>query len=233
MLSGHFWDAYFRDYDILNELTAYRHLIQTMARRLELSPDDSVLDVGSGTANLECAFVIRPSRAVCFDMAKEGLALSKKKAPWVETVEGDMMRPFPFGDAQFTAIASNNALYAVPRNERARVYREIRRVLKPGGKVVISNILEHFSPVKLYAGEVQKSFRDYSIFGALRRILLFLPPTVRLLYYNHKIKKAHIEHGHDFFRPGELGAELQKIGFTVVGTERLYDDQAELVVARL
>jgi SAM-dependent methyltransferase len=46
----------------------------------------------------------------------------------------------PFADARFDAVIANHMLYHVPQRERA--YAEIRRVLRPGGRLIASTIGE-------------------------------------------------------------------------------------------
>ena len=232
MLSTDFWKKYFRDYDTLQELGAYRELMQSLYSALQHNQEDTILDLGAGTGNLQVLFSeIKPAQMVCFDMSEEGLARCTQKAPWATTVKGDLEETLPFADASFSIIVSNNALYTIARRERESIYREIARVLKPEGRMVIANILEHFSPFAIYMHEIKRKMRLEGIAKTAYDAIRLLPPTMRIMYYNARIKKAHSTGEYNLFSKGEQSRELEKVGLSIVHAQNAYADQSELVVA--
>ena len=127
-----FWNAYFHDYDVLNELHSYQSLMEHLENALKIQPGESVLDFGSGTGNF--ARRLRSDavgQLVCFDMSPEGLALCRQKSPWSVIVQGNAQDTLPFADNRFDAIVSSNMLYTIPRRERARIFKELYRVCRP------------------------------------------------------------------------------------------------------
>jgi demethylmenaquinone methyltransferase/2-methoxy-6-polyprenyl-1,4-benzoquinol methylase len=105
-------------------------------------PGDAVLDVCCGTGDLAIAARGRGAdRVVGLDFSDEMLARARRKAPELEWVRGDALA-LPFGDASFDAATVGFGVRNVEDLEGA--VRELRRVLRPGGRVAI---LELTTPV--------------------------------------------------------------------------------------
>lgn len=119
---------------------AFRERILERAR---LAPGESVLDVGCGTGTLaiRAARHVGPTGAVHgIDPSPEMIARARKKAAREKVAasfETAVVQTLPFPDAQFDAVFATLMLHHLPRPAREAALREIRRVLKPGGRLVI------------------------------------------------------------------------------------------------
>jgi ubiquinone/menaquinone biosynthesis C-methylase UbiE len=107
-----------------------------------LSAGESVLDVGCGTGTLAIAAKrqVGPGGLVCgIDASPEMIARADSKAVKAGVdveFRNAVVESLPFRSAQFDVVLSTLMLHHLPARLRSQCANEIRRVLKPGGRVL-------------------------------------------------------------------------------------------------
>jgi ubiquinone/menaquinone biosynthesis C-methylase UbiE len=132
------------------------HPFITRARLREVlspRPGERVLEVGPGTGYyaLPVARALEPGGTLdALDIHQEMLVHTMRRArqaglPNILATQGDA-RALPYPDASFDAAYLILVLGEVPRQDEA--LRELRRILKPGGRLVVGELLgdPHYVP---------------------------------------------------------------------------------------
>lgn len=102
-----------------------------------------ILEVGCGTGS-NLWFMAREGFSVSgIDGASTAIGIAKQRLDeecpgWNQsgsTLENGDIADLPFADAMFDAVIDNEAIYANSFSESQKIYADIARVLKPGGKL--------------------------------------------------------------------------------------------------
>jgi ubiquinone/menaquinone biosynthesis C-methylase UbiE len=119
---------------------AFREKLVALAH---LGRGESVLDVGCGTGTLAIAAGRRvgaSGRAAGIDASPEMIAraISKAAKAGIDVAfKHAVAEALPFADAQFDVVLNTLMLHHLPRKVRQQCVREIHRVLKPEGRVLV------------------------------------------------------------------------------------------------
>lgn len=111
----------------------------------ELAGGEAVLDAGSGAGHTALAFAPHVAQVVSVDLAPSMLAQGRRGAQErgltnVEFREADV-EALPFADGAFDVIVSRYSAHHWPHPQRALA--EFRRLLRPGGRLLISDIVSY------------------------------------------------------------------------------------------
>jgi demethylmenaquinone methyltransferase/2-methoxy-6-polyprenyl-1,4-benzoquinol methylase len=108
---------------------------------------DRVLDACCGTGDLAVAAARRGGEVTGLDFSERMLERARRKAPELEWVAGDVLA-LPFEDGSYDAATVGFGVRNVENLERAVL--ELRRVLRPGGRLGILEITRPRGPLALF-----------------------------------------------------------------------------------
>lgn len=111
-----------------------------------------VLDVGAGTGRLSVPLFQRGADVTALDINEQMLKVLSKKAPRIPTIIGDA-EDLPFPEGTFDLVVSTFLI--VHLKDPMRFFDEVYRVLKDGGRFIVTNINQKNSPIiKTRIGEI-------------------------------------------------------------------------------
>jgi len=139
------WDRHWRN---LGQESALFGKLASLVRKLVLRravehyaetyfPADGVfVDAGCGTGQASAAIPPRRRRLVGFDFSLAALAQARRAGPYGLMVGGDIRR-LPFGDGALSGLWNLGVMEHFPQEEGLAILRELRRVLRPRGVIVL------------------------------------------------------------------------------------------------
>ena len=131
------WSRLARAYDW--QLPLERAALAAAVELAGCSPDDALLDVGTGTGGLLRELAARPGRpriAVGVD-ACAAMFERARVLPLAWSLEAGDARRLPFADGSFSVVTAAYLLHVVDVTARRQIVAEARRVLRPGGRFVV------------------------------------------------------------------------------------------------
>jgi demethylmenaquinone methyltransferase / 2-methoxy-6-polyprenyl-1,4-benzoquinol methylase len=182
-----------------------------LVSRLDVGPDDTVLDVATGTAAVAIELARRTGcRVVGLDQSREMLESGRQRveaaglADRIELVAGTAER-LPYEDDSFDSLTFTYLLRYVA--DPAATMRELARVVKPGGGIAM---LEFGLPRGLARPAWELYVRvGLPVLGALvspgwRRVGSFLGPSIREFHQRHDLVELWRNAGIDEVRSRRL-----------------------------
>ena len=123
-----------------------RRRFETLVRLLELHPGERLLDIGCGSGWFSALCQEAGARVWALDMAPAGVARARARFPSVPYFQAGDVYDLPFAEGAFDAVVLSEVVEHLEHLDRA--LQQVRRVLKPGGRVLVSvpyreTILEH------------------------------------------------------------------------------------------
>ncbi|MGW0735886.1 demethylmenaquinone methyltransferase [Streptomyces sp. NPDC002851] len=124
-------------YDLTNDVLSLgqaRLWRKEVAKAVDARPAQKILDLAAGTATSSLPFARTGAYVVPCDFSTGMLRVGKKRHPHLPFTAGDATQ-LPFADDVFDAVTISFGLRNVQETDAA--LRELYRVTKPGGRVVI------------------------------------------------------------------------------------------------
>lgn len=221
------FDSVARNYDFMNSLLSFgiHHLWKRSAvKMMDLKAGDNVIDVCGGTGDLAilAARVIGSSgRVILYDINRSMINAGRHKVinsslnERIGYVQGDA-EDIASADQSFNAVMVGFGIRNVTHMEKG--FREMYRLLKPGGKLMC---LEFSKPTSAVFRRLYDFYSFYimplvgEVVAGNRQAYIHLPETIRL-----------------FPLPDELANILTQIGFAEVSYRRLSNGIAVIHLAQ-
>ncbi len=133
------WDEHALHYDYKRVRDArYSAAVEAAVAALQLRPGETILDAACGTGSTVRQYAGPGVSVTALDVSMRSLRILKRSHSSVRYVRGDLTA-LPFADASFDKVVCANAIQHVPDDERRRrCVRELARVVRPGGRVVVT-----------------------------------------------------------------------------------------------
>lgn len=112
-----------------------------------LQPGESLLDVGCGTGGVTLPAKMRVGEngsAAGIDPSPEMIAIARRKAHRAGIdidLRVGVVESLPFPEETFDVVIASLMMHHLPRQLQVKGLAEIRRVLKPGGRILIADML--------------------------------------------------------------------------------------------
>ncbi len=133
-----FWDKISPIYDLFENIYNGKVYSGTGKKVAELiEPSDEVLECACGTGAISIYIVQKCKRLIATDFATGMLRQAARKCrkyPNVAFRKADITN-IKCKDARFDKVVAGNVIHLLPEPEKA--LRELERVVKPGGKIII------------------------------------------------------------------------------------------------
>ena len=136
-------------YDVMNRVMT-AGLDQRWRRktvRAVVRPGDRVLDAACGTGDLAIIAAKHGATVTGLDFSEQMLVRARRKAPELEWVHGDLLA-LPFAEDSFDAATVGFGIRNVADLKGG--IDELRRVLKPGGRLAILEITRPRGPLRIF-----------------------------------------------------------------------------------
>lgn len=134
-----------------------------------IKENDKVLDIGCGNGRLYHVLKEKQIQYTGLDLSEELIKIAKTKYPEADFKVGDMKK-LPFGSAQdkagFDVVFCVAAFHHLATaEERLQTLREMKRVVKPGGKILLINwnLLGEWGIGKVEKGDYKRFGNDFSV----------------------------------------------------------------------
>ena len=136
-----YFDRWSKHYDDGRISRWFQYTQELTIRLLDLKPNSKVLDVGCGTGHavLRLASIVSDGKACGIDVSPGMVEKASSKVPQdlkgiVEFVQASS-EEIPYTKGYFNQVLCTNSFHHYP--DPLQALREMRRVLKPGGQIVI------------------------------------------------------------------------------------------------
>jgi len=178
----------------------HRLILETLEAELPDWRDKKILDAGCGTGAI-LQRLGNPEKNVGIDLAPEAISFCRERG--LTNVREGNVCALPFEDASFDAVISSSVLYHAWVSDIAGAIREMYRVLRPGGVVLIN----------VPAFRFLHSAHDDAVMTAQR----FRKPEIRKLLQNENFRIRRLTYWTSLLFP--LAVAARTLGASQMGRD--------------
>jgi dolichol-phosphate mannosyltransferase len=216
------WDTYWEQkkrgttmaYDLI--ASTYRNLVikerLTSVVRKEFSPGASLLHAGCGSGQVDVD-LHDYAQITAVDISIPALEIYTRENPNAFAVKHASILDLPFADASFDGAYNLGVVEHFEKNELRRIFSELRRVIRPGGKLIVFWPHARATSVAVL-GSMHWVMND--VFGKEVRLH---PPEVSLVRSEKEARTFFEDNGFDL-SSYTFGARDLFVQAIVVGTRR-------------
>lgn len=216
------FDTFFEDYDswYTTQMGAFVDELETETAFSLLQPKAGmrILDVGCGTGNFSLKLAQLGARVTGIDIAENMLNQATAKTANthlpIQFLKGNAAH-MPFQSNSFDAVLSMTAFEFIPNPYE--VYLEMKRILKPGGIIVIGTIQKGGDWANLYSSDVCKGTAyEYANFLSKADLTALDPACVEATKETLYTPPTLPEHAYTMETENKYQTETQTGGFVCV-----------------
>ena len=117
----------------------YQEVLERVAELAGADPGRRLLDVGTGTGNLAQVLLRRGASVVAVEPSAAMRQQARQKLGETAVLEGQFL-DLPVESGAFDAVVSSYAFHHLTDDAKSQGAREMLRVLRPGGRIVLGDI---------------------------------------------------------------------------------------------
>ena len=136
---------------VLSFATLCAHPVHALLDAARVGPGSAVLDVGTGPGTVARAAVDRGARVTAVDAEPSMVEVASAAVPTAD-VRLAVLPELPFADGAFDAVVANFVVNHV--GDPAAAVAELRRVVRPGGRVAMTVWPRPSPPLQLFWADV-------------------------------------------------------------------------------
>lgn len=154
-------------------------------------PKSEVLDLGCGAGNVSALYREKGCRVVGLDISENAIELAKKQG--IEAREWDLNKmPLPFREESFDVVILSDVLEHIVAP--ISLLKEIKRILKRGGKLIISvpNFARLGNRLRMLAGSPRDILHWGGYGDGVEHLHWFTIPKLRYFLKGAKFRNIHL-----------------------------------------